>query len=167
MVGYRIPDADTEPAELQAPRIPTPDERPTVDLPRSPATISEPVVFATWEQSKELVVGPPPVDDSPALRRKIRWISIALAASLSAQLGGLLGDRLLPMIVDRVRFEEVTYQRVWKSARSIETSHRLGLAVSADVQQLQREAEEAAFAGDAALAKRKLEELDARWPRRE
>jgi hypothetical protein len=173
--------------ELQAPIIPSPvlaftdrtqqEEQvtddllggPTLDLPdRHAASPQAPAVFATWEESREIVVGPVAApsqspDDSPALRRKIQWITIALAASLAAQVGGFAGDRFLPAIIDGIRSEEVTYQRVWKSARSIESARRLGVIVSDEISELQRAAERATFSGDAELAKKKIEEINERW----
>ena len=59
-------------------------------------------------------------DESPALRRKLRWVTIALAASIAAHVGGLIGEYALPVIVARVRSEELIHHRVLKSARSIE-----------------------------------------------
>jgi hypothetical protein len=203
-VGGRIPDLDTEPqepavglegaptlvdADLQAPRIPalqftdrtTLEENatddllggPTLDISKEPP---EPIVFASWEESRDIFVGstssptvtavPAIPDESPVLRQKIQWITIALAASIAAQLGGFAGDRLLPPIVQNFRAEHVTYQRVWKSARSLEGARKLGAPVSGEIADLQREAEQAAFEGDAERARQKLDELDSLWRKR-
>lgn len=162
-------------SDLSAPRIPTPlnpedtqpdvplDEQPTIDV----SHMAEPQFFATWEESQEFFVGPQPVskiDESPALRRKIYWITLALVASIAAQLGGFTASRLMPSIVDRMRDGDLTYHRVAKSARSIETARRLGQPLPEDLKRLQREAEAASFAGDAEQAKRKLREIESRWP---
>jgi hypothetical protein len=194
-VGHRIPDLDTEPQEpatgrsvldsdLSAPRIPALggretndtlpegaevdpfDEQATADI-GAPAD-SEPQVFASWEESRDLFVRSivPPRDESPALRRKIYWITLALIASVVAQVGAVAAERLVPALVEHVREDDVASERVQKSARSLESARRLGFAVPEELEILQREAEAAVSSGDAALARRKMDALDARWSRR-
>jgi hypothetical protein len=169
-------------SDLSAPRIPTPldvedtlpegthasdlDSRPTVDIGLPP--VPEPQMSASWDESKEpFLRSAVPIDDeSPVLRRKLNWITLALAASISAQLGGVAADHLMPPMLESVRKEQVTYERVAKSARSLATSRRLGQAIPKELERLQREAEQAAFAGDDALARKKLDELDRQLRRR-
>jgi hypothetical protein len=159
-VGYRID------AEQDAPRVPLTtydlEERPTVDI--SPPS-ADPPLLATWEQSKELVVGStiPMKDESSGLRRKIWWITLALAASISAQIAGLAAQRAVPALLDRIHRTELTYPRVWKSGRSIASARALGRPVPEEIESLQREAEQAASSGDASVAERKLDEIVRRW----
>ncbi len=186
-MGHRIPDLDTEAqepaklegpptlvdAELEAPRTLDLDQRPTVDLLLPPGVVpsrnaprpEDPQIFATWDESREFVVGRPRpsirADETRSLRRIIRWLVVALAASIAAQLGGFIGARVVPALAERMRRDQVTYQRVWKSARSLEAARRLGIDVPDEVVRLQREAEVAAFAGDAIGARRRIDAVNA------
>jgi len=175
----RTSSSSVRDSDLSAPRIPTPelidldetqkneavpaDQQPTIDLSHAN---DRPQIFATWDESQDFFVGPQPVskiDESPALRRKIYWITLALVASIGAQLGGFIASRLMPSIVEQIRDDSVTHQRVAKSARSIESARRLGQPISDELVRLQREAEIASFSGDVAVAKQKLREIETRW----
>ena len=161
--------AERDSVELEAPRIPNaaasphtttqPDQHlplvlesaATPDLPRPEQSLS-------WDESREMVV-PILRDAPPQLKRRIRWITIALAASIAMQIGSLVGDRFVPAVAQWMRGHDLA-DRLEKSARSLESSRKLGLVVPSELEQLQSDAEAAAFAGDVELARRKLEELD-------
>lgn len=184
-MGHQVPDLDTEPlrpagsveedkdvtdSDLSAPPMPqiaevgffdetnreSSDAAKTADIERVAST-------SGWEESKEFRVEVPRPPRDRKLERKVRWLTLALSVALSVIIGGLFGEYLVPRIVDHVRADELTDERVAKSRRDLTAAGRLGIEVPADVIELQRNAEAAVRAGDVARARAKLEEIDTRW----
>jgi hypothetical protein len=186
-----IPDADTEPQEPVPPRSPEPKTISDHDLaaPALPAmsffdkTSKDPEqaiptgaprvalppmmvpasISATWEESQSLLVAPSVVVEKPPAERRLRFVTLALVASIAAQLGTFAAEHLVPRAAARIYAAEVTYDRVMKSGRSIRTAQALGLEIPSEVSRLQRDAETAAFSGDADTARRRIEEIHWVW----